>query len=461
MGAITSLAAMAGGVGVFIASTSVVAPHAPWLDVASGAAFALAFVGLLMALGGWLLVPLARDVPGFAIAVSTLLPVWLAWRAFALEPTWWFGSTGTWAVRLAVPLLAAAWLVVCATSWRPLRKDRLARTVGIGTATRPRTRRSIFLHGLAFAIGFLLFWAGTGAFIIALAPAYDALGDYAEIVLGSFLLVVGIPGSGLGAIMLRAIVSRADDEPDSDAASIERTDRDIAGEPGDNPWLTLRNAIVTGVVLAAGSAVAAILFARLVPLRPPPPTDLAAAVMLEDDLKQIFLAGRDLQGINLRGRDLTGTDFQRADLSNASLIGADLTGANLGNADLTGANFRTADLRNADLSGAELAHADLRDANLMGANLDGASLERADLTGANLSNSSLHSVYLIETNMRDVNLTYADLLNATLASPEMTGADLRGANLAGLFNLTSAKGLGDTTWDEFTRWPRGFEPPGG
>jgi len=66
--------------------------------------------------------------------------------------------------------------------------------------------------------------------------------------------------------------------------------------------------------------------------------------------------------------------------------------------------------------------ANLREANLEGANLYGAYLYGANLEGANLEGANLE------------------------------GADLRRANLRGA-NLEGA------VWDEYTVWPKGYEPP--
>lgn len=50
-------------------------------------------------------------------------------------------------------------------------------------------------------------------------------------------------------------------------------------------------------------------------------------------------------------------------------------------------------------------------------------------------------------------LSGADLSGADLVDADLTGADLTGADLEG-------PDLTDATWDEDTRWPEGFTPPG-
>ncbi|MFK5968967.1 MAG: pentapeptide repeat-containing protein [Candidatus Marithrix sp.] len=96
------------------------------------------------------------------------------------------------------------------------------------------------------------------------------------------------------------------------------------------------------------------------------------------------------------------------------------------------------------LSGAYLKKGFLREANLRGTNLDGSNLIEADLIRANL-----REAYLIGADLTNANLTNANLIGADLRM-----ADLRGANFTGA-NLRKAI-LETAMYDEFTKWPRGF-----
>ena len=96
------------------------------------------------------------------------------------------------------------------------------------------------------------------------------------------------------------------------------------------------------------------------------------------------------------------------------------------------------------LSGAYLKKGFLREANLKGANLDGSNLIEADLVRANLRGAYLIGADLTKANLTDTNLVGADLRRADLRGANLTGAKLRKAILE------------TAMYDEFTKWPRGF-----
>ena len=85
-------------------------------------------------------------------------------------------------------------------------------------------------------------------------------------------------------------------------------------------------------------------------------------------------------------------------------------------------------------------------ASLVGANLDEAILVRADLRMANLR----------EVALRGADLRQAKLNGADLREARLSGADLREASLGGT-TLSWAK-LSQATYNEFTKWPVGFDP---
>ena len=112
--------------------------------------------------------------------------------------------------------------------------------------------------------------------------------------------------------------------------------------------------------------------------------------------------------------------------------GRNLSGADLYGADLRGANLSEAYLSVANLRWANLSEANLRVANLSEANLSGADLRRANLSGANL-------------------------YGAILRGANLYGAILEGANLYGA--ILEGAYLRVAIWNEYTRWPEGFNPP--
>ena len=182
---------------------------------------------------------------------------------------------------------------------------------------------------------------------------------------------------------------------------------------------------------------------------------------------------KNLQGITLWG-DLTGWDFSGQDLTGASfslyyaglatpsiLTGADFTGAIVvgtlfprgkggGVQGFTKeqlystASYQAKDLREIGLMAQDLIGWDFIGQNLTGANLDYSTLKDAKLTGANLANASLS-------------------FSAAVSSSTLTGADLSGANLKntrliGARNLGSALFDSETSYNQWTVFPNGFDP---
>ncbi len=132
---------------------------------------------------------------------------------------------------------------------------------------------------------------------------------------------------------------------------------------------------------------------------------LKKAILAKAYLKGTNLRGVDLKGTNLRGVDLEEADLRGVDLEGANLRGANLEGANLRKADLVNANLRGANVTAADLQGANLFKADFREVNFYKADLQGASFVRAKLAGANLS----HAVFGIRTDLGGAKLGDQDL----------------------------------------------------
>jgi hypothetical protein len=129
-----------------------------------------------------------------------------------------------------------------------------------------------------------------------------------------------------------------------------------------------------------------------------------------------------------RFNDLPSDRRSQVDLTKADLAGCDLSyvalvrGTRLNEARLTGARLKKAKLAGCRCSGADFSRADLTWLTAWAAHFQGASFAGADLTNADLSRSDL----------RGVDLTGATLTECTLFA---------------------------STFDEGTRWPRGFRLP--
>jgi uncharacterized protein YjbI with pentapeptide repeats len=152
--------------------------------------------------------------------------------------------------------------------------------------------------------------------------------------------------------------------------------------------------------------------------------DLNCAVMVDADLRFVFLDRAQLQGAS----------FQRAQLQGASLFEAQLQGAVLMEAQLHGANLQKAQLQLADLErtelqGAHLGGAQLQGAVLAGAQLQGALLDGAQLQGAVLAGAQLQGALLDRTRLQGALLAGAQLQGALLDRTQLQGSDFEGADL--------------------------------
>ena len=141
--------------------------------------------------------------------------------------------------------------------------------------------------------------------------------------------------------------------------------------------------------------------------------------------------------------DLTGWDFRGQNLTNADLTGSTLTDANLTGAVVTGADFgRYSDgLRwhGTGLTSAQLAStASYRAKDLRSIGLSGHDLTGWDFSGQNLAN--------------------ANLSGSTPTNANLTGAHLRNVNLDGTTGLDSAIADATTAYNQWTRFPAGFDP---
>ena len=145
-------------------------------------------------------------------------------------------------------------------------------------------------------------------------------------------------------------------------------------------------------------------------------------------------------------RQVLGRCWWKGILPAWSMIGVDLSGASLFRADL-----RLAYLNEVNLSGAYLNEVNLSGAYLGWAYLGETNLSEADLGSANLNRADLRGADLKGANLSEANLSWANLSEANLSWAKLGGANLSGVNLkeTNLSNITS---------DEYTVWPKGFEP---
>jgi uncharacterized protein YjbI with pentapeptide repeats len=147
---------------------------------------------------------------------------------------------------------------------------------------------------------------------------------------------------------------------------------------------------------------------------------------------------------SLRGRDLAGAILIRSDIRNMDFTGTNLDGARLDEAVASGAFFGCADTGAPppkdpdwpDHGCSSLRGASLYGANLSGARFFGARMEGSVLIDANLSGARLKSVHLEAAVLTNANLTAAylgstRLQNAYLFNTNLSGATLDGSQLGG------------------------------
>jgi hypothetical protein len=115
-------------------------------------------------------------------------------------------------------------------------------------------------------------------------------------------------------------------------------------------------------------------------------------------------------------------------------------------------DLRRADFAGQNLDGACLTESDLREADLTGASLYWARAFRANFDNAILRNAELNGANLEEATLRGTDLRGAYLsLDNMFGSPSLAGADLTGAQTEGAIFI-------GCTYNEFTRFPDGFDP---
>ena len=175
------------------------------------------------------------------------------------------------------------------------------------------------------------------------------------------------------------------------------------------------------------------------------------------DLRGIFIHGNDLSGWDFTEQDLAGANFGA---TNLGVTPADLTSASFAGANLTDAKFSLSPFTSVDLTGAIVAGADLG-VGVFPA--PGSTFTREQLySTASYQDKNLRGIVL-NGDLTGWDLSGQDLTGASLLYCSLTGTDLSGANLknAHLFHVESLEsGILDsaTTHNQWTYFPRNFDP---
>jgi len=131
-------------------------------------------------------------------------------------------------------------------------------------------------------------------------------------------------------------------------------------------------------------------------------------------------------GIDLANARLSGITLQHMEWKSVNFAGADLA-----KSEVLGCRFPEGNFAGASLKAGRFLHSSFNDANLENADASAADLEGASFKRANCKN--------------------AKFAKASLQGADLCGADLTDADL-------SATDLTRASYDEHTRWPRGFTP---
>jgi uncharacterized protein YjbI with pentapeptide repeats len=146
---------------------------------------------------------------------------------------------------------------------------------------------------------------------------------------------------------------------------------------------------------------------------------------------------RTLQGIGLHDNDLSGWDFAGQDLTGARLAHVRLTNANVTGAIVRGTQF--CEVTSRGFTKEQLySTASYQERNLHGIGLYDNDLSGWDFAGQDLTN--------------------ANLCCSTLANANLTGANVKGADFYQTVSLASAVFSPQTLYNQWTRFPSGFDP---
>lgn len=206
--------------------------------------------------------------------------------------------------------------------------------------------------------------------------------------------------------------------------------------------------------------------------------------LLDMESEGFDLSGLDLSGLDLSGLDLSDCNFTNANLTKTIFTETALDGADFRGASLDETDFRKAELIEAHFEGCNLQKAFLRETILSGAYIEGAIFSGCDLTrtswgktdlrgldfsNCNLEKSDFSDCYLVDCNFESANLEDANFCGyepADLTRANFHRANLKEANLGYTIlkdtnleeSILQETFLADVKYDEFTRWPKDFDP---
>lgn len=193
------------------------------------------------------------------------------------------------------------------------------------------------------------------------------------------------------------------------------------------------------------------------------------AVIDRIDLTALTFNQRGFSSSQLYSTD----NYRKKNLRDIVFLHNDMTGWNFTDQDLRGANLKSTNLSNAKLDGANLTQQLLQTSQLGGASLNGTlisgtqfpvstSVSQISQT-SNYQQKNLRGIGLPANDLSNWDVSGFDLVSANLRSSRFSGTDLRGANLGGA-NLSQATGLdaarfsAETIYNQWTKWPPGFDP---
>ncbi|MCA9152836.1 MAG: pentapeptide repeat-containing protein, partial [Planctomycetales bacterium] len=221
-------------------------------------------------------------------------------------------------------------------------------------------------------------------------------------------------------------------------------------------------------------------------------TRLGGATLTDTNFRSAIISGADLSSTVRKGftpAQLYETaSYQQRDLRDVDFSFNDLGGWSLSGQDLKNASFRYSDLSNTEFLDADISHADFSRSNITADQLAStASYQRLDLHGLNLTGVTLNDFDFHLQNLtnavfgytptdcceespdiRNVSFANAKLNNARLEefrsadqqdgfrTVDFSGADLSSAHVGDF--ARDAKFSADTTYNQWTRFPPGFDP---
>jgi hypothetical protein len=167
----------------------------------------------------------------------------------------------------------------------------------------------------------------------------------------------------------------------------------------------------------------------------------------EQDLTGAYLHRSRLTDVDLAGADLTNAWLSRSSLENTDFAGSIVVGARLG--DVTSRGFTREQL---------YSTASYQQGDLQGIDLHNNHLEGWDFNGQDLSLTYFRDARLTDADLRTANLANAHLADAYLSNADLRGVNLKNAGFEGAHQLESAIVDSTTVYNQWTAFPRHFDP---